>query len=305
MDKVEKKRITLEVSFDYPVDMSDEAVLDMFTGQIIDEATCLSSRDIEIVDVDEMSESDEKLFEKWVIYLQRLDTFHKGFDIFTYESGKSSVTELRDIVKGGIDALDEKVDVLRDENEDVEYQMFKSTFRTFLCYEEVCEDIVKDEEKFREEFECHIHWNIEKLFDFPVLLMDAKTYEVEYNGINNEIDESVPEQKEFKNKALEFISEEQLKEILINSWGGSGIFGIIIGGSDIIKAIKDKKKVVSSGEMVIGVYDGFNGSGYFKRVNIDKNDDGKVYRVTLDKSELDRGKYSLGAVFGNVEWTWE
>lgn len=304
-----KKKITISaISFDYPVDMSDEDVLDLFATQITGAASCLSSHDIEIVDVDEASESDismEKLFERWVIYLQKLDTFHRGFAVFTNESGKLTVRELRDIIKGGRVALDEKVDKLRGENEDVEYQMYRCTFKAFLSDNSVNEDVVGDEERFREEFECYVRWNIEKLFDFPVLLMDAKTYEVTYNGVHNEIDESVQEQKEFKDKALKLITEEQFNEILANSWGGSGFFGIIMNGDFIIRAIRDKKNIVGSSDMVIGIHDGFNGSGYFKRVDISKNCDNREYGINLDNAELDCGKYSLGAVFGDVEWRYE
>jgi hypothetical protein len=223
-----------------------------------------------------------------------------------------TVRELRDIIRGGITVLDEKVDKLRDENEDVGYQMFKSTLRTFLCDEGVCEDTIGDEERFREEFECYIIWNIEKLFDFPVLLMEEKTYEIEFNGINNEINDAVLEQKEFKDKVLKFITEEQFNEILINSWDGSGFFGIIISGSDIIKAMKGGNNIVGSSEVVVGIHDGFNGSGYFKRVNIshirdsvDKICRDREYGIAIDKARLDWGKYGLGAVYGNVEWRYE
>ena len=307
MVTVKKKRIACELCFDYPIDMSDEDVLDRFAKQLIDDASSLSSHDIEIVDVDEPSESEksmEKLFEKWVIYLQKLDTFHKGFDVFTNESGKLTVRELREIMRGGSDALEGKVDKLRDNNEDIEYQMFKSTFRAFLSDNSVDEDIIGDEEKFREEFECYVRWNIEKLFDFPVLLKDGKTYEVDYNGANNEINESIPEQKEFKDKALRFITDEQFNEILTNSWDGSGFFGIIISGNFIIRAIKDKKTIVGNSDMVVGIHDGFNGSGYYKRIDLRKNelDKDREYGIRLDEAELDWGKYSLGAVFGSSEW---
>jgi hypothetical protein len=307
MVTVKKKRINCEISFDYPVDMSDDDVLDLFAEQIIGAASSLSSRDIEIVDVDEPTESEksmEKLFDKWVIYLQKLDTFHKGFDVFTNESGKLTVRELREIMRGGSDALEGKVDELRDNNEDIEYQMFKSTFRAFLSDNSVGEDVIGDEEKFREEFECYVRWNIEKLFDFPVLLKDGKTYEVDYNGANNEINESIPEQKEFKNKALRLITEEQFNEILQNSWDGSGFFGIIISGDFIIRAIKDKKNIVGNSDMVVGIHDGFNGSGYYKRIDLRKNelDKDREYGIRLDEAELDWGKYSLGAVFGSSEW---
>jgi hypothetical protein len=305
MTAVKKKRITSEISFDYPVDMSDEDVLDLFATQIIDAASCLSSHDIEIVDVDEPTEYDismEKLFEKWVIYLQKLDTFHKGFNVFTSESGKLTVCELRDIMRGGSDALEGKVDELRDSNEDIEYQMFKCTFRDFLSSNSVDEDIIKDEERFREEFESLVLWNVEKLFDFPVLLKEAKTYEVDYNGAHNEINESVQEQILFKSKALKLITEEQFNEVLMNSWDGSGFFGIIISGSDIIKAIKGKNNIVSSSEVIVGIHDGFNGSGYFKRVDISKDCDNKEYGINLDNAELDYGRYCLGSVFGSHGW---
>jgi hypothetical protein len=307
MVTVRKKRITCELGFDYPIDMSDEDVLDMFAGQIIDAASSLSSHDIEIVDVDELTESEksmEKLFEKWVIYLQKLDTFHKGFDVFTDKSGKLTVRELRDIIRGGSDALEAKIDELRDINEDIEYQMYRCTFRDFLSGNSVDEDIIKDEEKFREEFECYVHWNIEKLFDFPVLLKDGKTYEVDYNGANNEINESIPEQKEFKDKALRFINDEQFNEILTNSWDGSGFFGIIISGNFIIRAIRDNMNVVGNSDMVVGIHDGFNGSGYYKRVDLRKNelDKDREYGVMLNEAELDWGRYSLGSVFGSSEW---
>lgn len=267
-----------------------------------------------MVDIDEASESDismEKLFDRWVLYLQKLDTFHKGFDVFTIESDKSSVKELREIIRGGKDVLEEKTNEIRDCNEDIEYQMFRSTMRTFLSDEGVSEDNVGDEEKFREEFEGYVCWNIEKLFDFPVLLMEDKRYEVDFNGVNNEINVNDPEQLKFYDKALEYISEGELHEILANSWDGNGFFGIIVSGSDIIGAIKDKKNTVYSKEMIIGIHDGFNGSGYFKRVNAskincdDKENPKKEFAIDLDKAELDWGKYSLGSVFGNVEWKYE
>jgi hypothetical protein len=314
MTIVKKKRIISEISFDYPVDMSDEDVLDLFATQLTDATSCLSSHDIEIVEVDEASESEismERLFEKWVIYLQRLNTFHKGCEVFTNESGKLTVRKLRDIIRDGRVALDEKVDELRDENEDIEYQMFRCTFKAFLSDNGVNEDAIGDEEKFREEFECYIIWNIEKLFDFPVLLMDEKTYEIGFNGVNNEINENVLEQKEFKDKALKFITEEQFNEILTNSWDGSGFFGIMISGSDIIKAMKGNNNIVGSSEVVVGIHDGFNGSGYFKRVNIshiidiDKICHDGEYRIAIDKAQLDWGRYSLGAVYGDVEWRYE
>lgn len=325
MATVKKQRITFERTYYYPANMDDEDLLNTFRLQIIDDASEVTSGDIDMVDVEESEISSdvssdassdvsmEKLFERWVLYLQKLDTFHKGFEVFTNESEKSNVKELRDIVRcirnnmDNRDILGEKIDDLRDHNEDITYQMFRSTFRTFLHDEGISEDNVGNEEKFREEFEGYVRWNIEKLFDFPVLLMENNRYEVDFNGINNEINVNDPEQMKFRNKALEYISEKQLHEILANSWDGTGFFGLIVNGSDIIRAIKDKKKAVYSNEVIVGIYDGFNGSGYFKRGNAsgDKENIKKEFAIDLDKAELDWGKYSLGAVFGNVEWKYD
>lgn len=250
----------------------------------------------------------EDLFEKWSTYLDRLDMNHKGFEIFDHTSGKLSVKELRIIMKGGLEELMKKIDDIRDRNECVEYAMFKSMFRAFLNeegieYRSTENDINEDD--FRSEFECHINWNIEKMVDFPVLLIDTKRYPVCFNWEHNEIDESDPEQKMFKDFALKYISEEQLDEILIHSFDGTGFFGIIISGHDIIKAIKDHNNIVSSSEMVIGIHDEFNGSGYYKRVNI-KDSDYRQYVISLDKAELDWGRYSLGCtVSDSDDWKWE
>jgi hypothetical protein len=101
---------------------------------------------------------------------------------------------------------------------------------------------------------------------------------------------------------LKLITEEQFNEVLMNSWDGSGFFGIIISGSDIIKAIKGKNNIVSSSEVIVGIHDGFNGSGYFKRVDISKDCDNKEYGINLDNAELDYGRYCLGSVFGSHGW---
>lgn len=245
----------------------------------------------------------EYLLKKWNVYLDKLDRNHKGFEIFDYSSGKLNVKDLRMIMggeDGGLAALDKKIDELRDINENVEYAMFKSTYRAFLNGEGIEYNLPENEEGFRTEFECHVNWNIEKLFDFQVLLIDGKKYSIDFDWWNAKIDESCPEQKMFKSEALKYISEEQFKEILVNSFDGSGFFGIVINAQNIIRAIRECGSTVSGKELVIGIHDEFNGSGYFQRVNIDKE-----YIINFGEAELDYGNFSLGGIFGNVDWEWK
>ena len=248
----------------------------------------------------------KNLIKKWRIYLDNLDMDHKGFEIFDHTSERLSIKDLRIIIKGGLKDLNKKIDDLRSLNENVEYAMFKSIYRAFLNIEGVEYYEPGSEEDLRNEFKCHVNWNVERLFDFNVLLMESRTYEVSFNGEHNEIDESDPEQKEFRDRALMYIYKKDLNKILEDSWDGSGFFGIIINGYDIIKAIKDNNNIVSSSEMVIGIHDGFNGDGNFKRVSIREDEDKGKYIIALDKAELDWGKYSIGgSSTSEVDWEWE
>lgn len=238
------------------------------------------------------STKEQTILDKWNKHLDSLDRFHKGFEVFDSNSGESSIKELSKIIEGGQETLYEKVDELRDDNSEIEYEMFKSTFKEFLKDEGIEEDSIESEEDFRMDFEGHINWNIEKLFDFDVLLKDGNNR----FGIESE-DEDDPERKAFKKEALKYISEKQFEEIMNNSSGGTGFFGILINAQDIIKAIRDNEKTVNDNQLIIGVHDMMSGSGYFKEARAE-------YKMNLDKAELDEGSYSLGDIFGHVDWKW-
>lgn len=47
------KKVRFEVEYTYPVDLPDEVILDRFAGQIINDASEITSEDIEIVEDDE------------------------------------------------------------------------------------------------------------------------------------------------------------------------------------------------------------------------------------------------------------
>lgn len=245
----------------------------------------------------------EDLLKKWNAYLDWLDRNHEGFEIFDHTSGKLSVKDLGVIIRGGLEALDKKVDEIRDLNESIEYAMFKSTYRAFLNDEGMEYHLSENEEDFRSEFECHINWNVEKLFDFQVLLIDSKRYHIGFNWKHSEIDESDPEQKSFKDEALKYISKEQLDEILENSFDETGFFAIIVNAQNIIRTIRFGN-IVGSNELMVGIHDGYNDCDYsersFRRVTVDKE-----YTIDFRKGELDYGKSSIGNIFGDVDWKWE
>lgn len=47
------KKIRFEVEYTYPIHLPDEDILDMFAKQIIEDATHISSDDIQVIDGDE------------------------------------------------------------------------------------------------------------------------------------------------------------------------------------------------------------------------------------------------------------
>jgi hypothetical protein len=112
-----------------------------------------------------------------------------------------------------------------------------------------------------------------------------------------EYEESGEVNESFKTKALKHISQKQFDEIITNSYGGSGYFGLIISARDIVEAIRENKEEITGSDLVIGVHDGMNGSGYFVRAQA-------PYKITLKSARLDAGSYSIGDVFGHVDWKW-
>ena len=242
----------------------------------------------------------ETILDKWNNHTDSLDRNHKGFEVFDYNSGEASIEELAKIIKGGQEALDNYIMELQEMNLEYTDSMFKQSFDEFLKDEETDKNTIENEEEFRMSFEGHINYNVGKLFDYHVLLLERKQYEVSYDGASSEIDESDTEGKEFKKKALQYITEKQFKTILINSYGGVGYFGIIIHASEIIEAIQKGEKIVSDNQLVVGIHDWMNGAGYFERATVKPN-----YEIALNNAMLDTDRYGIGGVFGTSEWNWK
>ena len=99
--------------------------------------------------------------------------------------------------------------------------------------------------------------------------------------------------KEFKQKALQYLTEQQFNKVLINAlYSGMGYFAIIINASQIIEALKKGEKSVSNNDVLVGVHSWMEGSGYFER------SDTKNYFIDLNNCELDISNYGIEAVFG-------
>lgn len=220
------------------------------------------------------------------------------------------IIESRDKGEGDIDTLNEIIEnkdkLLDMENEFMEYNfdhIFGVYARTLEDFTN--EDLSIDEARFIEEnmdfrdelrfeFEYHVNNNMIDLYDFDVLLIEGKTYEVEYDGSQNKIDWSDPDQVNFRKRALNHITKEDFNTILLNTYGGVGYVATIVNGKELIEATQKEKKTID-GNAVIGIHDWWNGAGYF--ISSDK-----TIRIKLKGSNIDSGDYSVGGVFGTVDW---
>ncbi len=233
----------------------------------------------------------------------------KGFDVFESYGGRdeADMERLVKILAGGQNAYDDYMMELQDYNIDSISEMTRYSIREFLKDEGMEEEEIGGFEysaqwdEFRFAFEEHLNYNVEVFFDYDVLLREKESYEVGYDGVNNFIDPDIPESIEFQKKSLNYITPKQLETILANSWGGVGYFGIIINAMDILEAIREDKKTVSSSQLVIGVHDALSGSGYYTQVNLPR---GESFTMKMDGARLDYGSYSIGDVFGGVDWKW-
>jgi len=227
----------------------------------------------------------------------------RGFAVFDSNVESESVEKLSEIMSKGQSGIDDYTMNLQEMNFDFQYESFKATWNEFLRDEHIDTNKLPPsiksevEEEARMTYEENLDWNIEKMFEFDVLLKDGKQYELGYDGSVSTIDEDVPDSVSFKNRALKYISQEELNKILINSYGGMGYFGMITSARDILDALRDDNKTITGSSLIIGVHDGMNGSGYFVRA------EGKL-EIDLKTAQLDEGSYSVGDVFGTREWNW-
>lgn len=248
-----------------------------------------------IVYVDEMQKSIMRVWKKY-LGNEKYNVFENG------NLEKGDIESLEKILKEGPDAVLNLENELMEYNLEYIYEMFEGELSEFITdgnLSDTEEMIIKEDSDFKNElrfeFETHVNMNYESLYDYDVLIVE-KRYPVYYDGIQNKIDWKDSQSVAFRKRALKYINKEDLQTILINSYDGEGYIAAIVNGKDLIDAVINKKKTVG-GNVVVGVHDWFNGSGYFE--------ESKDYiQIKLKDAIIDSGDYSVGGVFGTVNWNY-
>ena len=234
--------------------------------------------------------SFSQVMKEWKEYLgnKRVKIF-ESWD----RDNRADLEELEKILAGGQEAVNNYVNEIVEMNLDYEWEMFNQTLGEFLAESDIEDLTTEEKDELRFEFESHIDYNIEVLFNYPVLLI-AQQEEVLYDGASAM--EEGPEYKAFAKKALKYVSKETLHSIMINSsYGGIGFIGGIVSGSDVIEAVRDGSNVVTTSDVIVGIEDRMNGSGAYEHGS------GSL-TIPLKDASLSSGSYSIGGVYGTNEW---
>ena len=237
---------------------------------------------------------DKKIMAKWKEYLRG-----ETYKVFDHTArGEGEIESLEKMIQGGQDAVYEIETELRDYNFEWTQSMLDNAISDFA------KDLPKDEQIFieedwdfrgelRDEYEKHEDFNYETFYDYDILIIE-KTYPVEYDGMETKIDWKDSQSVAFRKKALKHITKEELKTILINSYGGEGYIAAIVNGTELIEAIRSNKKTVG-GNVVVGVHDWMNGAGMYE--------ESKDYiDLKLENASIDSGDYGVGGTFGSANW---
>ena len=237
-------------------------------------------------------ENKNDILKSWKKYLKEMGTVK----VFYGRQENYSKEDLQKLMDEGLQKFEEE---LQDYNLDYTYQLFETSFKEFLEDINVkIEDIDTDKiEECRYLFEEKLDWNYEDLFNFNVILIDKKMYDIEFEGVSSSVEGvmKTKDYKEFRQKALQYITQSEFDTILNNAmYSGSGYFAIIINASEIVEALKKGEKFISGDKVLVGIHSWWNGAGYFEESN-------KDYLINLDNSELDTSNYGIEAVFG---WRW-
>ena len=232
--------------------------------------------------------------------IKEFNDYISPWDVFGYirYDEKESLKTLEEIIEKN-SAEDYEIGI-RKYNMEWEWENIQEAIKNFLSeYDYKQKDISNIEEELRHIVEGNANWNYEVLFDFNVLLIDRSAqFDVEFEGVTSS-PENVTKNADywaFHKQALKYIKGTQFKEILLNcNYPGVGYIGIIVNGSDIIETIQRDYKVISSRNIIVGIHNWGNGSGYYV--------DGRgEYTMNLKNVEIDSSEYGIGAVYGTSEW---
>ncbi len=226
------------------------------------------------------------------------------WEFFDYhDKGEGDVEQLQKVLEEGMDVINE---TLYEYNLDYIWEVSDATIKEFCKDKGIDEDDISLEtrEEMRLHIEDNMDFNVEILFDYNVLLIDARhvtpvsySWSEDDEGVQDEfiIPEDIEEYQKWKTEALKYIGEDAFRDVIQNStYGGNAFIGILINGSELIEAFSKGIDVVS-GDPIVGIEDGVNGSGYYVEGN-------GQHQVLLEKAYLSIGDYSIGAVFGTNDW---
>lgn len=203
---------------------------------------------------------------------------------------------IREAMGKGMDTLAMQID---DQESDNRFQWYEDALKEFLLERDI--DIsdydISDFEEFRDAFEERFVWNIEALANYNVLLLDGAMYDIEFDGVTSDPDnvEDTDDFREFKEKALKLVSDDQFREILINClYSGQGYIGAIVNAGDILESLQSGNEY-ARGRAMIGIHNWGVGSGY-------KIHSEKYVSIQIKGAFLDSGDYGIGGVFGESQW---
>jgi hypothetical protein len=226
----------------------------------------------------------------------------RSYDVFEdiRRGEEASIGTLSDIMKKGVSAVDSWIDSMNiaDYTYDVAIQTMEEFCKENNINEEHLSDNVKEEMRFH--IEGLGNYNVEDLFNYPVLLKKVMAEIYTETGVVVGYDNIkwTPEANKWKKEALKYIDEQGIRDICNNAtYGGMAFIGGIVSGSEIIKKMYDGEKIINVDTAIIGIHDSANGSGYYVEGNGNPVMD-------IKESKLDIGSYSLGAVFGTGEWVY-
>lgn len=203
---------------------------------------------------------------------------------------------IREAMGKGMDTPAMQID---DQESDNRFQWYEDALKEFLLERDI--DIsdfdISNFEDFRDAFEERFVWNIEALADYNVLLLDGAMYDIEFDGVTSDPDnvEDTDDFREFKEKALKLISENEFREILINClYPGQGYIGAIVNAGDILDSLQSGNEY-ARGHAVVGIHNWDVGSGY-------KIHSEEYVSIQIKGAFLDSGEYGIGGVFGERQW---
>ena len=145
------------------------------------------------------------------------------------------------------------------------------------------------------------NWQV-LLCNFPLFVWNVDN-QVSLGWIDAEQDaeSELADNEELRNfLAQSGLSEGEKWELIANgmSYDVQGIIGGIVDAGDILNAMVNGNTSLQVDQTVVALHNGFEGSGYYIKPT------GSIRINPKKKMNVDFGSYSLGDVFGTIDWFW-